>query len=74
MKLDFEKDISHENAILITECDIDYQRLDKYESFSQIQSDLQTLEGNPFVYKYQLADTFMRNVAFKLGKLEKFGA
>eukprot|EP00347_Sterkiella_histriomuscorum_P007323 403349390 len=74
MNLDLEKDIAQDQAILLIECDIDYQRLDKYESLDQIQKELDTAEANPFVYKYQLADTFMRNIAFKLGKLEKFGA
>ncbi|CDW81654.1 UNKNOWN [Stylonychia lemnae] len=74
MILNEESDIDYEKAVLITEIDEDYQRRDKFENLEQIQSELKTELGNPFFQKYQLADTFMRNIAFKLGKLEKFGA
>ena len=72
---DFEKDIEGEKAILLIEHDQDYMRIDHFTSYKEIIDTLQTTPaGNPFIYKYQLAESFMRQVAFKLGKLEKFGA
>jgi hypothetical protein len=49
-------------------------RVDNLSSFDEIVQQFKHFEGNPFLYKYQLAESFMRQVAFKLGKLEKFGA
>lgn len=49
-------------------------RIDNFRSFGEILESFATSKENPFLYKYQLAESFMRQVAFKLGKLEKFGA
>ena len=56
------------------ENDLEYMRIDQYHAFQEIVRDLKEVEGNTFVYKYQLADTVMKMIAFKMGKLEKFGA
>ena len=51
-------------------------RIDKFVNYQEIRKAFgeKEYEGNPLIYKYQLAESFMRQVAFKLGKLEKFGA
>jgi hypothetical protein len=72
--LDIDNDIECEKAILLVEHDQDYMRIDKFESMREIVEAFSSGTGNPLIYKYQLAETFMRQVAFKLGKLEKFGA
>ena len=71
-RLDLERDINQEEALLVIENDTDYIRKDKFKTLAEILS--ASVEANPFVYKYQLAESFMRQVAFKLGRLEKFGA
>lgn len=60
--------------MLIIENDLEYQRIDHFKSFEEIQKAIEEDKGNPFIYKYQLAESFMKQVAFKLGKMEKFGA
>ena len=73
-QLDIDSDIECEQAILLVEHDQDYMRIDKFDSMREIVEAFSSGTGNPLIYKYQLAETFMRQVAFKLGKLEKFGA
>jgi hypothetical protein len=61
----------------LIEHDQDYMRIDNLTSYDEICkafSNEVEFEGNPFLYKYQLAESFMRQLTFKLGKLEKFGA
>jgi len=60
--------------VIVVESDREYMRIDGFNSVQEITDALAKANGNPFLYNYQLAETFMRQVAFKLGKMEKFGA
>ena len=67
-------DVNKAFAVLLIENDKDYMRIDRFQSYEEIQKALAQDQGNPFLYNYQLAESFMKQVAFKLGKMEKFGA
>jgi hypothetical protein len=60
-----ESDID-DASLAVIECDYGYNRIDNTNNIGE--------EGLEFLNKCQLADSFMRGVAFKLGKIDKFGA
>ena len=65
-------DISKEYALVAIEHDAGFCRIDGLNSFQDVIEKLGSGEG--LLNCYQLADSFMRNLAFKMEKLDKFGA
>lgn len=59
---DLDKDIDSHHAVLVVEHDQDYMRIDDFQSYKHIIETLSdpNLTGSPFIYKYQLAESFMR--------------
>jgi len=70
--LDYSDDICKERCLVAIECDNGFCRVDNLQNYSEVQEKLQSGEG--LLNCYQLADSYMRNLAFKMGKLDKFGA
>ena len=71
--LDFnEGDISSEKALVAVEHDYGFQRVDNLSSFAEMKE--KVASGQGLLNCYQLADSFMKGVAFKMDKLAKFGA
>jgi hypothetical protein len=58
--LDFERDINSEAAVILVESDREYMRIDGFNSVQEVTDALAKGDGNPFLYNYQLAETFMR--------------
>lgn len=68
-----ESEINQNEGVLLIESDKEYMRIDHFKGLNEIIESVG--EGkNEFLYKYQLAESFMKQVAFKMGKMEKFGA
>ena len=66
--LEFEEsDISSERALVAVEHDRGFLRVDGLGSLQQVKEKLATGEG--LLNSYQLADSFMKGMAFKLDKL-----
>ncbi|TNV80174.1 hypothetical protein FGO68_gene10961 [Halteria grandinella] len=68
-----EVDINQNQGVLLIECDKEYMRIDHFKELKEIFESVGQGK-NEFLYKYQLAESFMKQVAFKMGKMEKFGA
>lgn len=59
-------------ALVAVEHDAGFCRVDGLQTLEQVINSVQTSKG--LLNCYQLADSYMRNVAFKMEKLDKFGA
>lgn len=72
--MNLDRDFSVDQAAIVIEHDKDYMRIDHFNGYQEIMETLKNDDKNHFIYKYALADTFIKQVAFKIGKLEKFGS
>ena len=58
--------------MIAVEHDAGFCRVDELQTFAQVQERLASGQG--LLNGYQLADSFMRGLAFKMEKMDKFGA
>ena len=58
--------------MVVLEHDAGFCRVDGHTSVAAVQDQL--ARGEPLLNMYQLADSLMRNLAFKMEKQDKFGA
>lgn len=70
--------MSFDKAMVVVEYDNENCRCDEFTDYLELSNKLLQLQ-NGWEYtglqdKYQLADSFIKNVAMKLGKTDKFGA
>ena len=72
ISLDYESDICKEHCLVAVEHDTGFCRVDTLQNYDEVLAKLQSGEG--LFNSYQIADSFMRNLAFKMGTLDKFGA
>lgn len=56
------------------EFDVNYNRVDSFKDMGEVMGNLANMKSNVFMNAFQLMDSFMRGVGFKLGKVAKFGA
>ena len=77
VSFDYKDDICKDRALLVIEHDTDYCRVDQIESCASLTEQIAQAKNDTsvgFLNCHQLADSFMRHIAFKLGKVDKFGA
>ena len=77
VELTLEADISHDKALIVVENDKDFCRVDSLQSHQELLEILNGYQSGKeprLLGHFQLADTLMRQVGFKLGKINKFGA
>ena len=64
--------------MIVIENDTDYCRVDSLKDFKELATVLSGLQNSSPSRKLfgscQLADTLMKQIGFKLGKVDKFGA
>lgn len=78
VELPLDEDISHEHALVVIENDEDFCRVDTLQNFAEVAKILEGLASGDkdarLFGQCQLADTLMKQIGFKLGKVDKFGA
>ena len=67
-----QAEISTSSALIAIEHDSGFCRIDELESLDQVRERIAS--GHGLHNSFQLTDSFMRNVAFKMDKMDKFGA
>ena len=70
-----EEEICRDQGLIVIEHDQNYCRVDELKSCDELkQKENQDGQYGGFFNCHQLADSLMRGIAFKLGKVDKFGA
>ena len=72
LKLDYEEDICKSKVLVAIEVDEGFCRVDGLTTLAEVEAKL--ANGEKLLNMYQLADSFMRQLAFKMEKMDKFGA
>ena len=72
LTFDYEQDMCKGQALVAIEHDAGFCRIDELQGVDQIGERLSSGQG--LLNSYQLTDSYMRNIAFKMEKLDKFGA